>query len=261
MRCLKSDKNKAIIYSAITFLYVVLEKKIGNINIIGAMWELLPYLAFGIGICLALSFYDKERILGRVLSIILLLCVIAICLLSYYATYEIQNNKGYIGRGILLVLVILFLILVYVCHRKGYREPQLDEEALREFGKNNIVYVFWWWVYLVVYLIGMIGLPLIIRIIKPEISSIFLVYTIFGCILVYVSYCIAYALGYSGFKMYKLIILYSFIGIIGWFTDAIYNVIPSITQTRFTIYFFPFVIETIGIMPFLLYHLRFKKHE
>jgi len=261
MRCLKSDKNKAIIYIVITLLYVIFENRIGSIKIIGVIWPLLPYLAFGRGICLAVSFYDKRSILARVLTVVSLLCATAVWILSYYATYEIQNKQSYIGRSLLLVFMALFLLLVYECDKNGFREPQLDEEALREFGKNNIVYVFWWWVYLIVYLIGMLGLPLIIRIIKPEISSIFLVYTIFGCILVYVSYCIAYALGYSGFKMYKLIILYSFIGIIGWFTDAIYNVIPSITQTRYTIYFFPFLIEGVGMMPFLSYHLRFKKYE
>ena len=68
MRCLKSDKNKAIIYIVITLLYVIFENRIGSIKIIGVIWALLPYLAFGRGICLAVSFHDKERILGRVLA-------------------------------------------------------------------------------------------------------------------------------------------------------------------------------------------------
>ena len=253
--------KKIIAYIATTILYVVLYNRFSHINIICVIWAILPYVSLGIGLILTASVYDKRKRGSRVACLFLILCDIAVFLLSCFSTYEIENDKGWFGRIFLCFFLILFLVLLYVCYRKGYREPQLDEEALREFGKNNIVYVFWWWVYLVVYLIGMLGLPLIIRIIKPEISSIFLVYTIFGCILVYVSYCIAYALGYSGFKMYKLIILYSFIGIIGWFSDAIYNVIPSITQTRYTIYFFPFLIEGVGMMPFLSYHLRFKKYE
>ncbi len=254
-------KNGVILSLAIMLVYSMFYDKVEDVNVLSGLCAFLPYIGLAIGLYYDSRFYNREIKSSKILTIIfaVILCAVMIC--AYFCASEVDIN---IRKYALLLEFILVILSLVICYRldnitETSEMSVFDTDKLVSDLENNngessskakgiaLIYV-----YALLFGIECFILPLIMKIIKPNISVVIISYLLFSVLFVGVTW-VKNAMYFGSIK--KTLIntcTETVLIVLGCTLDAYYNVYDAlIVATTHSVILIPYLLMGLGIIPFL----------